>query len=40
MVSTADVGSGMMGDRHSVGAHGVGGGVGVVLTYPLSQYSL
>ena len=37
MASTADVGSGMMRDRHSAGAHGVGGGV--ALTYPLSQYS-
>lgn len=34
MTSTADVGSGMMGDRHSARAHGVGGGV--ALTYPLN----
>ena len=37
MASTANAGSGMMGDRHSAGAHGIGGGV--ALTYPLSQYS-
>lgn len=38
MASIADVGSGMMRDRRSARAHGVGGGVGADL-YPLRQYS-
>ena len=39
MASTADVGSGMMRDRRSARAHAHSVGGGVVLTYPLCQYS-